>query len=118
MSTVVNVQTIHHPNGFTLNTLDLSVCFHGDVSLRDSPDCIVSSTLIMKPATTDLLSQPVEVSIRLAEEWAGFLPVVHTVPSHKLNSETLNPVSRSPLVGTWIFIILGCVPFPPTAIQL
>ena len=74
----------------------------------------------MKPAirATDLLSQPVEISIRPADELAGFLPVVHIVPTHTSNSETLNPVSLLPLVGTQIFIILGCIPFPPTAIRL
>lgn len=45
MSTVVNVQTVHHPTGFSLDTLDLSIYFHGNVPLSDVPDFIVSFTL-------------------------------------------------------------------------
>ena len=120
MSTVVNAKTVHQPHGFTLNTLDLSVYFHGHVSLRDVPDCVVSSTAEWsQQLLTTPLPQPIEISVRLADEWTGFLPIVRVAPNHKLTqSEILNPVSSSPLVRAYILIIPGHVPFPPTSIQL
>ncbi|KAN0094303.1 hypothetical protein V8E55_002590 [Tylopilus felleus] len=75
MSTVINVGTTHQPHGFTLNTLYLSIYFHGSVPLRDVPGCI-----------------PVEISVRLADEWTGFLPVVHVAPNHEsTHAEILDP---------------------------
>ncbi|KAH0834790.1 hypothetical protein J3R83DRAFT_10391 [Lanmaoa asiatica] len=74
MSAVINVRTIHQPHGFTLDTLDFSVCFRGNLPVEDAPDYI-----------------PMEISIRIADDGTGFLPVVN-VASHKpARSDILNP---------------------------
>ena len=54
----------------------------------------------MRSATTNnTLPQPIKISVHLADEWTGFLPIVHVAPNHKLTqSEILNPISFSPLV--------------------
>ncbi|KAF8438189.1 hypothetical protein L210DRAFT_3545668 [Boletus edulis BED1] len=70
MSTTFNVQTFLGQNGYGLNTLDLSVRFHGALYFRDAPEQV-----------------PVHVSIRLSDEWATVLPSVQDVSKEKLTAK-------------------------------
>ncbi|KAG6373001.1 hypothetical protein JVT61DRAFT_7049 [Boletus reticuloceps] len=67
MSTTFNAETFLGQNGYGLNTLELSVRFHGALYFRDAPEQV-----------------PVHVSIRLSDEWATVLPSVQDVSKEKL----------------------------------
>ncbi|KAI9569760.1 hypothetical protein HD554DRAFT_2168935 [Boletus coccyginus] len=77
MSTIVDVKTCLGPNGLTtLNTLELSVRFHGAV-FRDTPPEKI----------------PVQISVRICDQWAEqpLLPVICDM-SKEVN-KSLNPVT-------------------------
>ncbi|KAI5997604.1 hypothetical protein EDC04DRAFT_2909611 [Pisolithus marmoratus] len=74
MSTTINVKTIPQQYGYTLNSIELSVRFHGAVYFQDVPEHV-----------------PVKVSIHLSDEWAGLLPVVLDVSKDSLAAK--NPLT-------------------------
>ncbi|KAF8548169.1 hypothetical protein OG21DRAFT_1489621 [Imleria badia] len=49
MSTIVDVKTSLRQNGYALNTLELSVRFHGALCFRDAPEHVISFPALHSP---------------------------------------------------------------------
>ena len=119
MSTVVNVETIHQPHGFTLDTLDLSVCFHGNVPLRDVLHCIVSFTVWWSQQLL-MIYYSANWDFNTPCWWMDWI-LTHCTSQPQPQSHTVKdfePHKFLPLVCSQIFAISDHVLFPPTSIWL
>ncbi|KAF8834897.1 hypothetical protein BDN67DRAFT_984988 [Paxillus ammoniavirescens] len=76
MTMVFNIKMINHLNGFSLQSLDLSIRFIGNASLQNIPEHI-----------------PIQVSVHLVDEWVDKLyPVVEALPADDVElEEDLSP---------------------------